>query len=225
MPSPLKNVGASLTAVMLTSAVSVWLLKAVLPPVAVMTVYWPSLPLVWSQARKVIASLTEPVRSPNGISRNCAVGPSSNANSLVVLLIRFASIVSQLVPPLRLYCQLPRLVLSPVIAIASTAEPSLSVMLPSTTRSATVTPLGLVAPSRTRPMLGLGAVLSAGALLTAMPVIDFVPVTAAATPSLTLVAMVKLLLKFAAGVNVNAASNVLTSAMAPLADQTPVPAL
>ena len=54
---------------------------------------------------------------------------------------------------------------------------------------------------------------------------DFVPVTAAATPSLTLVAIVKLLLKFAAGVNVNAASNVLTSAMAPLADQTPVPAL
>jgi hypothetical protein len=67
--------------------------------------------------------------------------------------------------------------------------------------------------------------LSAGALLTAVPVIDFVPVTAAATPSLTLVAMVTLLLKFAAGVNVNAASNVLTLAMAPLADQTPVPAL
>src|ERR1043166_4324733 len=56
-----------------------------------------------------------------------------------------------------------------------------------------------------------------------MPVIALVPVTAGATPSLTLVAIVKLLLKFEAGVNVRPASKTLTSARAPLAVQTPVP--
>ena len=51
------------------------------------------------------------------------------------------------------------------------------------------------------------------------------PVMAGATPSLTLVAIVKLPLKFAAGVNVTPASSALTSASAPEAVQTPVPAL
>ena len=51
------------------------------------------------------------------------------------------------------------------------------------------------------------------------------PVTAVFTPSLTLVAMVKLLLKFSAGVNVSAASKVFTSALAPVAVHTPVPLL
>ena len=47
------------------------------------------------------------------------------------------------------------------------------------------------------------------------------PVIAGATPSLTLVAMVKLLLKFSAGVKVTPASKALTSAIAPLAVHTP----
>ena len=64
-----------------------------------------------------------------------------------------------------------------------------------------------------------------GASFTAMPVMVLLPVIAAATPSLTLVAIVKLLLKFAAGVKVTPASKVLTSAIAPLAVHTPVPAL
>src|SRR5438128_506373 len=54
---------------------------------------------------------------------------------------------------------------------------------------------------------------------------DLTPVIAGATPSLTLVAMVKLLLKFRAGLKVTPASKVLTSAIAPLALHTPVPAL
>ena len=62
-----------------------------------------------------------------------------------------------------------------------------------------------------------------GRSLTATPVKDLVP-DADRLPSLTLVATVKLPLKFKAGVNVNAASKVLTSATAPLAVQTPVPA-
>ena len=52
-----------------------------------------------------------------------------------------------------------------------------------------------------------------------------VPVMAAATPSLTLVARVKLLLKLPAGVKVNPASSVFTLASAPLALHTPLPAL
>ena len=59
----------------------------------------------------------------------------------------------------------------------------------------------------------------------AVPATALTPVIGAATPSLTLVAIVKLLLKLAAGVNVRPASSVLTSAMAPLAVQTPMPAL
>ena len=60
-----------------------------------------------------------------------------------------------------------------------------------------------------------------GASFTAAPVIPLLPVTGAATPSLTLVEMLNPLLKSAAGVKVRLASRVLTSAMAPLADQTP----
>ena len=67
--------------------------------------------------------------------------------------------------------------------------------------------------------------VAVGASLTGVPVIALLPVTGAATPSLTLVAMVKLLLKSAVGVKVSAASSALTSAVAPLAVHTPVPAL
>src|SRR5438477_525583 len=68
-------------------------------------------------------------------------------------------------------------------------------------------------------------VVAVGALLT-LSLHDALPILiAGATPSLTLVAMVKLLLKFRAGLKVTPASKVLTSAIAPLALHTPVPAL
>ena len=51
------------------------------------------------------------------------------------------------------------------------------------------------------------------------------PVMAAATPSLTLVAIVKLPLKLAAGVKVRPANKALTLATAPVAVHTPVPPL
>ena len=57
--------------------------------------------------------------------------------------------------------------------------------------------------------------------MTGVPVMAFEPVTAAATPSLTLVAIVKFALKFKAGVNVKPDNRVLTSAIAPAAVQTP----
>ena len=58
----------------------------------------------------------------------------------------------------------------------------------------------------------------AGMLVTALT-----PVAGGARPSLTLVAMVKLLLKLVAGKNVKPASNVLRSVIAPEAVHTPVP--
>ena len=67
--------------------------------------------------------------------------------------------------------------------------------------------------------------MAVGASFTGVPVIALTPVTASATPSLMLVAIVKLLLKFKAGVKVTPASNAFTSARAPLAVHTPVPAL
>ncbi|MBK8341262.1 MAG: hypothetical protein IPK99_15305 [Flavobacteriales bacterium] len=60
-----------------------------------------------------------------------------------------------------------------------------------------------------------------GASFTTMPVIGLLPVTGAATPSLTLVVMLKLELKFKAGTNVTPASKVFTLAIAPLAVHTP----
>ena len=58
-----------------------------------------------------------------------------------------------------------------------------------------------------------------------MPVKALLPVIAGATPSLTLVAIEKLPLKFAAGVSVSPASSALTLAIAPEAVHTPVAAL
>ena len=137
-----------------------------------------------SQERKEIAEFSVPFRSPKGSMRRLAVGPSSSASSLVALLILAASMVSQLVPPSVLYCQVPRLVSSAVIAMASTAEPSASVMLPSTTSEATVKPVRLVAPSRTLPSVGLTAVLSTGAWLTGLRVMltVLVPCAVSAPP-------------------------------------------
>ena len=67
--------------------------------------------------------------------------------------------------------------------------------------------------------------VAVGASFTGVPVIALLPSTAGATPSLTLVAIVKLALKLRLGVKVTPASRVFTSAVAPLAVHTPVPAL
>ena len=60
-----------------------------------------------------------------------------------------------------------------------------------------------------------------GASLTGVSVSALTPVIAGATPSVTLVAIVKLLLKFRAGVKRTPASNVLTLARSPPAVHTP----
>ena len=52
-----ESTGASLTLLTVMFEVAVAVLKAVLPPLVVVSALVPTLPLVWSQARKV----TEPV--------------------------------------------------------------------------------------------------------------------------------------------------------------------
>ncbi len=147
-------------------AVSTATLNALAPPVPEMMTYSPSAPMLRSQARKVIASLAEPLRSRKGTKRNWAVGPRSKANSLVWLLISVASIVIQFDAPSSLYCQEPKRGFNPVMAIASAAGPSGSVILPSTINSATVTPLVLSAPSKTLPNVGLADASKDGASFT-----------------------------------------------------------
>ena len=56
----LSSTGASLTAVTVRLAVSVAVENAVVPPLLVVSASVPLLPLVWSQARKVIALASVP---------------------------------------------------------------------------------------------------------------------------------------------------------------------
>src|SRR6185503_5677881 len=84
----------------------------------------------------------------------------------------------------------------------------------------TAVPLALFSASDNGP-----AAFTTGASLTGVPVMALLPVTGAAMPSLTLVAIVKLPLKLAAGVKVRPARRMFTFAIAPLAVQTPVAAL
>ena len=97
-------------------------------------------------------------------------------------LIAAASIVSQLAPPSRLNCQVPRLVSSAVIAIASTGAPSASARLPSTSSAATVVPPGFVVPSGRLPRVGAAPASSTGASLAAVIATVVLPVAASAPP-------------------------------------------
>ena len=67
--------------------------------------------------------------------------------------------------------------------------------------------------------------VAVGASLTAMPVITLLPVMAGATPSLTLVAIVEAAVEVRRRRKRQPASSALTSAIAPEAVQTPVPAI
>ena len=88
-----------------------------------------------------------------------------------------------------------------------------------------VAKLMTTSPSSAPLANGAFKLVSVGKSLTAMPLTVLIPITAGATPSETLVAIVKLLLKLALGVKVTPASKVFTLAVAPLAVQTPVLAL
>ncbi|ROZ64938.1 hypothetical protein EEB15_27710 [Ramlibacter sp. WS9] len=129
----------------------------------------PALPVPMFQDRKVTASAMLPFRSPKGSSRIMSVGPNNNASVFVLLLIRSARMVSQSVPPFRLYCHVPRLVLTASMAMASTlGRPFSSMKVSSTASAATVMPAGLVAPSATDVIVG-DALISTGNVMLTCP--------------------------------------------------------
>src|SRR5262245_36923416 len=75
------STGASFTALMVMLAVSVAAENAVAPPLVVVSTLLPAPPLVWSQARKVMALLTMPLKFAFGwkYRRVAASAPSSSA--------------------------------------------------------------------------------------------------------------------------------------------------
>src|SRR5258706_300036 len=92
------------------------------------------------------------------------------------------------------------------------------------TRGPTAPGGGGAASSRTDATAGDLLASRIGASFAGVPVTAFEPGVAASVPSVTVVAIVKLALKFVTGVKMTPASSVFTSAIAPLAVHTPVPA-
>ena len=102
--------GASLTAVTVIDAVSVAVLKAVVPPFVLTSTLVPALPLVWSQARNV--TLAESAFCASGTKRSLSVARSSRAD-----VSETVPTANQLLPPLVEYCQVPLPLVRPVTAM------------------------------------------------------------------------------------------------------------
>src|SRR5208282_4894625 len=98
-------------------------LKAVEPPLIVVSTLAPAVPEDWSHARNATEAVG-PFRIP-GTKRNMSVARNSNAE-----LSETDPTAFQVVPPLSEYCQRPVLLLSPVTAIPCGALWSASVTLP-----------------------------------------------------------------------------------------------
>src|SRR3989338_3394002 len=177
----LTNTGTSFTAVTVRLAVSTMLLKAVVPPFTVVSTLLPAASEVLSHARKVIVAL--PFQLRVGIKR--ILWALSNNKLLVALTREMSGEIAFQVVPSSEYCQAPFVVSTAVIAMASTAVPSGSVIEPSTIISATVFPAGLVVSSSIVVKVGLAAAFKRGASFTAMTLIARVRVLLLTVQSLT----------------------------------------
>ena len=150
----LSNTGASFSAVMLMDAVSVTVLKAAFVPLLVVSAVAPVVPLLSSQARKVIVALA--IESPLGTYRMLSVKFSRRAAAAVG--------EPKAIQPLPvLYCQVPLVLSVAMTAIDSTA-PSLSVTDPSTTMKATVLPVGLLLSSVRAVSVGVASARTGASL-------------------------------------------------------------
>src|SRR5260370_696262 len=111
--------GASLTLLTVMFDVAVAVLKAVVPPLVVVSTCVPAVPLVWSQAQNV----TLPVVPfwPSGTNRSLSVERKSKADELLT-----APTPVQVVPASVEYCHVPVLLTSPVTAMPLTAPLSTS---------------------------------------------------------------------------------------------------
>src|ERR671930_248500 len=93
-------------------AVSTAELNAVDPPLVEVSTLVPLVPEVWSQARKVMAGSTVPLKSAAGWNRILAVGASSRELEFETDPTGF-----QVVPPSVEYCQVPLAELVAVMAM------------------------------------------------------------------------------------------------------------
>ena len=117
------STGASFTLVTVMFEVAEAVLKAVAPPLVVVSTLVPCVPLVRSQAQKVSEAVVP--FWPSGTKRSSSVERSRRAES-----VETAPTAFQVVPPSIEYCQVPVLLTRPVTAIPFTAPVSTSVTLP-----------------------------------------------------------------------------------------------
>ena len=90
-------VGASLSALTTTLTVSVSILKAVVSPFVLTSMFVPDVPKVWSQARNVKPLVMLPLKSAVGANNTRVLGSSGNNKALVS---DTPPIGVQVVPPL-----------------------------------------------------------------------------------------------------------------------------
>ena len=182
--APSVIVGASFTAVTVIDAVSVAVLKAVLPPVVLTSTVLPAEPVLWSHARKARVPSAPFIAS--GRKRTRSAARSSRAEVSAT-----APTVAQVVPLSSEYCQvpLPVVTVAPVTAIPSSAPASTSVMRsppPLAMISTTVLPVLVVWSSVIVVSVIEPAVSSTGASFCARTVTDCVTAALVApSPSLT----------------------------------------
>jgi len=121
----LSNTGASFTALTTIRAVSVAVLKAVVPPLVEVLAVSPLLPLVWSQARNVMPGSTVPFQFALGTKRTLVLLLAASSRAAVFEGVPNAY---QFVPLLVVYCQVPLALFTAATAIPSTAPASTSVI-------------------------------------------------------------------------------------------------
>ena len=185
-------VGVSLTAVMLRLALSLALLTAVLPPKALGSVVPPAVPVVLSQARKVMEGLPLAVllTLALGTKRMLSVASSRRAALPRSTFLPVVALKAVHAPPPILYCHTPRVLSTLVTAMAlgAVAGPttSTSVMLPLATRADTRVPVLLASGTSSAMLVKAGVALasSTGASLTALTVSVTVAVPDDRLPSL-----------------------------------------
>src|SRR5438132_244057 len=160
------NSGASFTLLTVMFAVAVAVLKAVVPPLVVVSTLVPWVPLVWSQAEKVTEAVVP--FSPSGTNRSLSVARSKRAE-----LPATAPTAFHVPPPSSEYCQAPVLLTRPVTAIPDSAPESTSLTWPESSVETRSPPLAvwsslivvkLLAPDKSGASLTLVTVIEAVAV-------------------------------------------------------------
>ena len=174
------STGASLTGVTVMPLLAVALLKALLPPLTLVSAVPPALPLpmLWSQARKVSPAASVPFQLLLGTKRT-ALFVSAASNRAEASLTTPKAL--QLVPSV-VYCQTPLASFAPVTAMPACAAVSTSLIRPAISVATSVPGLLTVSSVIDARLL---APPSTGASLNACTLSVMLRVPLSAMPSLT----------------------------------------